>query len=586
MLTLLGIMLIGKVLDQRDTTNMTVQQPAKVKNSLNFSKITTFLPLTMIGMTFAASLAIGVVGYLNGQAGLQKATVTELTTLAHSKADLLTLKLDTVKNDLATMATSSATKIVMEELNKAVVNFSFDIPAVLKYFQAPEDAIERAKLNGDEDTMYSFAHKNIHKSFSTSLLASGYGDVYVLNAEGRIIYSVAKSGDFLKSVADEELAGTELNSLFNQVKDAPVGKQVSTFLKPYKFADNAPALFVAEPVWIGSIVQDPKFMGIVVIRLDVGFFNGLIAKTEGLGKTGQLYLTDNDGLLLSDMPRASKPTSLSKTVKYDLIPNAAVGQINTEGVAVTSDGIDIMLAVRPFNFLDKKWVIVAERSMDEALGAIHKMRDGMLIGGLIVLLIAAIIAIMVSKSITKPLSRLTSNMRSLSKGDMNDNMSENYWINELSIMANALVVFKKNAIARVKAEVEKAELDKEELKKAQYISGLIESFHSNSKNSIGNVNQASNKLEDVSKDLNESASEMQNQSRLVIGSVQDTSHNVTSAASATEEMVSSISEIAQQASLSTDIAEEARNKTTQTVKVINTLSSSAKHIEQVVKLIE
>ncbi|PCI85150.1 MAG: hypothetical protein COB24_14005 [Hyphomicrobiales bacterium] len=566
---------------------MDKQQNIKTKKQSRFTKIATFLPIIMISMTFMASGATGIIGYLNGQTGLEKATVGELNTLAASRADILNLKLNTVKNDLSTMVSGSAIKIVLNELNSAIVNMEVDIPAVLSYFQGAETASERATFDGTgEKTMYAYGHTGVHKSFSTSWAASGYGDVYVLNKDGRIIYSVAKSKDFLLDVNGDELKDGDLAQLFAKAKDLPEGTQISSSFKPYKFAGDKPVLFVAQPVWIGSFIDDPAFSGVIVIRLDVDFFDNIVSKTEGLGETGQVFIADVNGQVLTNMPRASAPTALVANLQYDAITEVAEQKLITDGVAVNSDGVDMLVTARPFTFFDMTWVIVAERSMDEAMSAVHEMRNGMLIGGLIVLLVAAAIAIMVSRSITKPLSRLTTDMRALSKGETDEDMSAKYWINELRTMANSLLVFKDNAIARVQAEAEKAKLNEAELMKAQYISDLIEGFQNSSTDNIGNVKQASDRLEGVSKDLNVSATEMQNQSRLVIGNVEDTSNNVTSAATATEEMVASISEIAQQASLSTDIAEEARTKTSETVEVINTLSSSAKHIEQVVKLIE
>lgn len=563
------------------------QSNIKVKKNSRFTRIATFLPIVMISMTFLASGATGIIGYLNGQTGLQKATVSELNTLAASRADILNLKLNTVKNDLSTMVSGSAVKIVLKELNSAVVNMEVDIPAVLEYFQKPQTALERSQLDGaGEKTMYAYNHTNIHKSFSTSWAASGYGDIYILNKEGRVIYSVAKSKDFLGDIHQGELSTTELASVFDQVKDLDSGQQIVSSMKPYVFADGKPALFIAAPVWIGSFIADPSFAGVIAIRIDVDFLNNIVSKTDGLGETGQVFLADANGLLLSDMPRSSASTALTKTVDYEVIAQAVTNNKIADGAGKTSEGVDVMVTARPFEFFDTHWLIVAERSMDESLAAVHKMRNGMLLGGLIVLAIAVAIAMFVSRAITKPLSGLTMVMRALSKGDMDGDIKNNYWIHELKIMGNALVVFKDNAFARVKAESEKAKLDEQEHKKAQYISGLIENFQNSSTDSIGNVKQASDRLEGVSKSLNESASEMQNQSKLVIDNVGDTTNNVTSAATATEEMVSSISEISQQASLSTDIAEEARNKTSETVQVINTLSSSAKHIEQVVKLIE
>lgn len=568
---------------------MVNQENNEAKKYPRFTKIAVFLPIIMICMTVSASVATGIIGYLNGQTGLRKATVIELNTLASSRADILGLKLNTVENDLSAMVSGSAIKTVLDELNSVVTNMEVDIPTILSYFQAPKTPLERSQLDGSgEKTMYAYGHTGVHKSFSTSWAASGYGDIYVLNKDGRIIYSVTKSNDFLQDMSDSKFKNSDLAQLFSAAKDLPEGAQISSSLKPYRFAGDKPALFIVQPVWIGSFIDedDPAFSGVIAIRLDIDFFNNIISKTDGLGETGQVFLSDLNGLVLTDIPHEASPTALNTKADYNVIAEVAAQGHNADGVDVNASGVDIMVTAHPFKFFDKTWVIVAERSMDEALGSIHEMRNGMLIGSMIVLFVAAIIAIIVSRSITKPLSRLTTNMRALSKGQIDEVVNTRYWINELRIMANSLVVFKDDAVTRMQAETEKAELSKLEVQKAMFISSLIESFQRSSTGSIGNVKTTSERLEEVSKHLNNSASEMQSQSRLVIDNVEDTSHNVTNTATATEEMVLSISEISQQASLSTDIAEEARNKTSETVAVINTLSSSAKHIEQVIKLIE
>lgn len=556
------------------------------RNKFKLTKIATFLPLIVVSIALFASVATGIVGYVNGQEGLEKATVGELNTLASSRSKILSLKVKFLESDLSAMALSSATQTVISELNGSLKNAEDDIP-ILKYFQSPSAAHERAELDGaGENNMYAYGHAGIHKSFSANWSASEYGEIYILNTKGRIIYSVSKSEDFLKDLTDEEFAKTELAALFNNIKDVPEGEHISSDFSPYKFANNIPAIFVGQPLWTRSFTNELEFSGMIAIRLDVDFLDNIVSNTDGLGETGQLFLTDGEGQVLTDMPRASTPTSLKSKVQYAAILEANDKQMNIDGVSVNADGNEMMIAAHPFSFFNKNWVIIAERSMDESLSAVAKMRDGMLIGSSLVLLIAGILALLVSRAITKPLSRLTNTMHSLAEGRLEEKSNRSYWIAELQVMSKALLVFKENSLMRIKAETEKTELNMIEQEKAHFISNLINNFQDSSTKSIGNVQTASDKLEGVSKNLNESATEMQNQSQIVTDNVGDTSQNVVSAASATEEMVASISEIAEQASLSTDIAEEARAKTNDTVKVINTLSSSAKHIEQVVKLIE
>ncbi|NRA87778.1 MAG: hypothetical protein HRU28_10380 [Rhizobiales bacterium] len=177
-------------------------------------------------------------------------------------------------------------------------------------------------------------------------------------------------------------------------------------------------------------------------------------------------------------------------------------------------------------------------------------------------------------------------MKGLAKGDLETDTRHLYWIKELGNMAKSLIIFKENAVARQQAESEKQTQTADQQRKSQYINELISGFQKNSNDSISQVNLASTELKTVSKSLDFSATDMQDQSKTVTDNVQDTSNNVNNAASAVKEMASSIAEIAQQASLSTDIAAKAKQKTNDTVLVIEALSSSAEQIEQVVKLIE
>lgn len=228
----------------------------------------------------------------------------------------------------------------------------------------------------------------------------------------------------------------------------------------------------------------------------------------------------------------------------------------------------------------------SEMATEQRLGT--QASSNIILGALAVIigLIIAAISFLIATNIAQKIKQLNLRMMSLAEGETEAEIPNIGLKNELGDMAQSLMVFKDNIIARVNSEIEKKQLDADELAKTKYISTLIQNFQANAASSIGEVKQASGRLEDVSKILNDSTADMQSQSQIVSGNVQDTSENVVGAASAAEEMVASISEIASQASNSTAIANTARNKTKETVKVIHALGASAKHIEQVVKLIE
>lgn len=204
----------------------------------------------------------------------------------------------------------------------------------------------------------------------------------------------------------------------------------------------------------------------------------------------------------------------------------------------------------------------------------------------VVAIILTIVAVLyATKMLAKPLENLSQIMVKLGKGDVTVELPA-AGRDEIGKMTKSLEIFKADAIARIAAEEEKQQAVATNLAKAEQISGLINSFQTSSQASIATVRTASDGLEVASDGLNNSAVDMQLQSNTVTSNVENTSMNVGGVASAAEEMVASISEISAQASRSTDMASVAKDKTTNTVGVINKLSESANGIHQVVGLIE
>ncbi|NRA88184.1 MAG: cache domain-containing protein, partial [Rhizobiales bacterium] len=357
----------------------------------NFKKITTFLPITMISMSFAACVATGLIGYINSQSALSNAISNKLDIIVEARANLVESKLNSVKVDLASMASGSAANFVINDLAPVLEMIPSDLPQILKYFQTPETSKVRAELNGKgEKTMYAYKHINVHKSFSTNWLNSGYGEVYILDKAGLIVYSVAKSADFLKSINDKELTSSGLANIFNQAKNTPAGTQISTKFKNYAFNANKPSLFIAEPIWGAMGIGEPKFQGVLAIRLDTQFFDNILNDRKNLGVTGQTYLTNVNGLLLSNMSLEAVPTSLQKTLSYGLLKNSIENNNVTHGIEHTKAGASIILSVAPLSFLNNKWAIAAEISEVEAMAPISTLRNSMLFGALAVLVFAAL----------------------------------------------------------------------------------------------------------------------------------------------------------------------------------------------------
>lgn len=236
-----------------------------------------------------------------------------------------------------------------------------------------------------------------------------------------------------------------------------------------------------------------------------------------------------------------------------------------------------------------------ENYLSEEIGAYAENQTAQMqnelyvIAGIILLslIIVGVFASIISKSVVRPVDTITEYMGKLADDDLDAELDlDSKRKDEIGEMVKAMVVFKENAIQRRDNQKERHKQTEVDVKKAKVVSDLINVFRTNSTDSISTVRNASDGLEQASNGLSTSAVEMQKQSVDVMSNVDDTSVNVSSIASATEEMVASIGEISEQASRSTEMAISAKTKTKDTVGIINTLSESAKGIQQVVRLIE
>ncbi|HXH46007.1 MAG TPA: CHASE3 domain-containing protein, partial [Bradyrhizobium sp.] len=210
----------------------------------------------------------------------------------------------------------------------------------------------------------------------------------------------------------------------------------------------------------------------------------------------------------------------------------------------------------------------------------------MLIGGLVTLLLSLVGAFGVAIAVTRPIQRITTEMGVLAKGDTSVIVSGTERKDEIGEMAQAVQVFKTNAIEveRLKAEQVEAERRSAEQRKQDMIR-LADEFEGAVGQIIGTVSSASTQLEASATTLTGTAERSQNLATTVAAASEEASTNVQSVASATEEMASSVGEISRQVQESARMAGDAVGQARATTERVSELSKAAARIGDVVELI-
>jgi len=204
-----------------------------------------------------------------------------------------------------------------------------------------------------------------------------------------------------------------------------------------------------------------------------------------------------------------------------------------------------------------------------------------------VALAGTVVSFTIGRNISRPVTAMTKAMRELAIGNFDVQLPGLERNDEVGQMARAVEEFKVQAIAKAERETSEREQKTRELAAARRVElhSLADSFETAVGNIIENVSSASTELENSAMVLTRSSAATQQLSGVVAAASEETSSNVQSVASATEEMTTSINEIGRQVLDSNRIATEAVDQATRTDARIAELSLAANRIGDVTKLI-
>lgn len=568
---------------------MAAEQQSSAENykKNRFMRLKVIVPVLMVGVTFASCVAVGIGGYLNARSGLQEAAQGELSMVAKARQALVGMRLEGLAGSLSNVSSGAGASLALNDMNSALVNLENDRASLQEYFQAegstPE---ERSQKTGkDNKTMYAWRHTDVHGSFYSEWKNGNYADIYVLNKEGRVIYTVTKSADFLEKVDGDVLKDTALASIYQQAMAGEKGQQFFSKFEKYGPAGGEASMFIGSPAFLTSFTGE-ELGGVVVIRINSGYLEAVTNDRKGLGETGQVYMVNQDGTLITNQPLSADPTALSKTMTSDLVIKAANGA-ETKGVMTGQDGVDRMMVAEPVSFGDASWAMVAERSVAEAMSSVDEMRNSMILSTLITVGIAAVIALFFSRSITNPLGTLVTALEDIARGNHSADISAARRGDEIGDIGRAVVKIRENAAEeqeqRAQLEAQNAATQAEQRK--EMLSGLAAEFEASVGKVVEHVTHSAMTLREAADEMRQMTEESGDTSTRAAQISADAMNEVQSIATASDQLSSSIQEISSLIERSSAVAQTATVRAESTNSTVRSLAEAANRIGEVVTLI-
>ncbi len=284
--------------------------------------------------------------------------------------------------------------------------------------------------NPKYDSSYMEAHKIYHNSFDKLRAAFDLYDVFLVNLKGDVVYTDFKEKDFATNLKNGVYASTGLAQAYKKALKMKKGEVAFDDFKPYEPSYNAPAAFIATPLFIDGVKK-----GVLIFQMPVDVINKIMRFNDqfekaGLGKTGECYLVGSDYLMRSN-------SRFIKDIKDEVVQKLGttigVWKVKTPSTEAVFSGksnrgswiikdyrgvpvLSVYEALDVFNG-QAKWAVIAEIDKDEAFMPAYDLRKTLVIISIITLVISVVVLLfMINKIILIPLNKIVDYIQGISDG--------------------------------------------------------------------------------------------------------------------------------------------------------------------------
>lgn len=334
--------------------------------------------------------------------------------------------------------------------------------------------LDQAISKGKFASRYDRYHATYHPVFRKMLGEFGFYDLFLINNDGRVVYTVFKEADYAASLTSSALADSGLAKAWQAALKADKGQSVLTDFSAYFPSYGAPAAFMSTPVFEGN-----NRIGTLVVQVSQEQLNNLMTSNHqwaniGLGSTGESFLVGADSLsrsesrlLLHDPDGFLKQVSATgeqsdKALQAMRVRRAASGYLKIShelvqkalggesGVVRTADyaGRAAIIAYAPLTVQGQQWVVLAQMERSEALAGVSTILASISRMSMLILVVVVGVAVLVglttAQKLVSPLRELVSSFQELARGQGNlrvqlASAQRQDEIGELSVAFNAFI---------------------------------------------------------------------------------------------------------------------------------------------------
>ena len=523
-----------------------------VLNVIDNVKISTKLPVAIIAVGILSTVAIS--SYLLSQSteALKAEVNHRLETTVKAQTTTLEKYLKSIETDLKIQGKNTA---ITDALNSFSASFMGQAKQQDLYiFKNPNKLGEKNKLMAANDrSRYSKLHAYYHPFIKKFVDDRGYYDVFLINKEGNIVYTVFKELDYGTNLKHGQWKDTDIAKVYNKVASNP-DKDVTAFsdFAPYTPSNNVPASFMAHRITNSK----GEFQGVIAFQMPIAELNN---NMQTLGKSGETFITGADRYYRTDSKFSKESTILKTKVPESfekLMTDSKAEDHSTQTVAF--NGKPTLSYTMPLEFNGIEWFFVGTQTEEELFAPIAQMQQITWLTLLAISAGLAFVGMALANQIAKPINSLTATMSELAHGNELVQVEGQERGDELGTMSQAVQVFKDNLI-------QKNQLDKQLMNFANQLEETVQS----------SMQQMYREIEDLS----QATQQMARDAELTSSGVQNVS-------AASSQLSIAANEISNQVGSTSSMANNANTEGSQATSMMQHLAQATNDIGQVVGLIK
>jgi methyl-accepting chemotaxis protein len=459
-----------------------------------------------------------------------------------------------------------------------------------------------------DQSLWSDVHQQFHPGFQTFQRELHYYDLFLLNPQGDLIYSVFKEDDFATNFRSGLYSTSGLGEAFREAVTLPEGEVHLTSLAAYAPSQGAPAMFISTPVF-----RSGELLGVFALQIPIDHMTAILSESNILGETGSVYLVRDDGVAITASPNTGGHKVLDPLPSLAQISESFLEGHHSMTEVQGLTGQLVEAESIPFSFKGRNWGIVLEIDSAEALATENEMFRSSVIQVLVVSVIVALLSWLAARGVSRRVASLASSVEHIAQKDYDSPVAGADAGDEFGTIARTLEGFKTELKAASLAQVQIAQQQEQQRDVVEQLSGgllnlangdfsqqLVKPFPEDHEQLRSDFNRTLTTLSSTIVEVITSSNSIRSGATEIGRAADDLSQRTESqaatleqTAAALEEMTASVKSAAEGAHDVENIVNEAKTEAIESDKVVQhavsamtEIEESARHISQIIGVID